>query len=126
MMDGFTGDMAKTDASDAGKRSLTRDSLFLMAQLQLDGVEKVYEVRIRNLSAGGMMAEYPRIVGTGTQVTLNLRNIGEVTGKVAWCAEGRIGIALDEPIDPKRARVAVGGGSGTPVYAKPLLGAPRR
>lgn len=125
-MNGATGDDSRNEADGAGKRSNRRDSLFLTAQLRFDGVDKTYDVRIRNLSEGGMMAEYPRIVGIGARVTVELRNIGECPGRVAWCAEGRIGIALDSPIDPKKARLPVGGGTTTPTYAKSLLGAPRR
>ncbi len=37
-----------------------------------------------------------------SQVTITLRGIGDVQGKVAWCTEGRIGIALDPLIDPEK------------------------
>lgn len=82
----------------------SRDSLFLLARLTLKDGSAVHEVRVRNLSAGGMMAEYDGRVAIGDPVTAELRGLGEVTGRVAWAAEGRVGIALDEPIDPKKAR----------------------
>lgn len=119
-MDGFQKDFAPaTDTpSDTPKRTRTRDSLFLTAKLRLDGEAAEREVRIRNLSAGGMMAELGRTVAVGCVVWLQLRGVGEVTGRVAWCTEGRLGIALDAPIDPKQARKPVGGGAKTPVYLK--------
>ena len=108
---------------EAGRstRGRGRDSLFLMGRLTFAGETKANEVRIRNLSEGGLMAEIECPVALGTKVTLDLRGIGEVTGRVAWCAEGRIGIALEQRIDPKRARKPVGGGEQTPAYAKPQL-----
>ena len=107
------------DAEPAAPKSARgRDSLFLTAHIRLDDGGDEREVRIRNLSAGGMMAELGRTVPVGTVATLQLRGIGEVTGRIAWCAEGRVGIALDTEIDPKRARKPVGTGRKTPSYAK--------
>ena len=124
-MDGFSRDFdpaaigqAPEAVGGSSKRARNRDSLFLTATLRLDGETDAREVRIRNLSAGGLMAELGRPAAVGTAVTLTLRGIGEVTGRVAWFTEGRAGIALDQPIDPKRARKPVGKGPSTPFYAK--------
>ncbi len=92
------------------QRAKGRDSLFLMGRLSLPGDTVPRDVRIRNLSEGGLMMEMERPIAMGTTLTLTLRGIGDVTGRVAWCAEGRIGIALDERINPKLARKPVGGG----------------
>ncbi|MCK8456018.1 PilZ domain-containing protein [Sphingomonas faeni] len=91
-------------ASGTGKRAKTRDSLLLMAQCQLGVERNVHEVRVRNLSEGGLMIELDRPAEVGTRVWLNLRGIGEIVGRVAWCAAGRMGIALETPIDPKKVR----------------------
>ena len=101
------------------KRGRSRDSLFLKATLQFANEPKSREIRVRNLSEGGMMAEFDRVVPSGTPVTIAVRGVGEVPGRVAWCAEGRAGISFDVPIDPKLARKPVGGGATTPGYAKP-------
>lgn len=90
------------------KRELDRDSLFLKAELCFVGGDNCGEVRIRNLSAGGLMAEAPVQTKRGDKVQLELRNIGRVTGHVAWVAQGRFGVAFDHPIDPKLARKPVG------------------
>jgi hypothetical protein len=105
--------------SDRNRRR-QRDSLLLIASIAIVG-EPAREVRIRNLSAEGLMAELGRVVEPGTAVALELRGIGAVAGKVAWCTEGRVGITLDHPIDPKQARKPVGTGTTTPFYAKPLV-----
>jgi hypothetical protein len=124
-MDSVDSEIGRASTSDeagaASKRTRSRDSLFLVAQLRLGSEQAVREVRVRNLSEGGLMVELDRLVEVGTPVTLELRGIGEITGKVAWGVEGRLGIALDSPIDPKKARKPIGGSksvAATPFYAK--------
>ena len=96
------------DGPASVKRGMNRDSLFLKAILRFQSVKEEREVRIRNLSAGGLMAETPARVMRGEPVEINLRGIGLITGHVAWVTEGRIGIAFDHPINPKDARNPVG------------------
>ncbi len=88
-------------------RQVNRDSLFLLAQLRLDGRDDVYRVKVRNLSAGGMMAEGAVNVLRGQLVAVELRNIGWVNGTVAWKQDDRFGIAFIEEIEPTRARAAL-------------------
>lgn len=88
--------------TDGGKRQQSRDSLFLTAQIRLDGETVLREVRVRNLSAGGLMVELDEFPDVGTPVMIRLDGIGEVDGKIAWCTEGRMGIALDALIDPDK------------------------
>ena len=90
----------------AGNRGRRRDSLFLAAKLSVDGGEPV-EVRVRNLSEGGLMAEGAPPAPIGAAVTVELRNLGAVPGKVAWYTEDRAGIAFDIAVDPQRARKPV-------------------
>lgn len=116
------------DLATAGARDRKRDSLFMTAVLRIADEPETREVRVRNLSAGGLMIEHDRPIAPGAVVHLAMRGLGDLTGSVAWSTRGRVGVALDEPIDPKRARKPVGTGKGTPGYAKPLLvaRAPRR
>ncbi|WP_339823253.1 PilZ domain-containing protein [uncultured Parasphingorhabdus sp.] len=97
-----------SQAVDYPKRQLDRDSLFLKAELRFIDGDDCGEVRIRNLSAGGLMAEAPVLAKRGDKVQIELRNIGRITGYVAWVAQGRFGVAFDHPIDPKLARKPVG------------------
>jgi len=86
-------------------RSLARDSLFLLATLQIEQQPDRHRVRVRNLSDGGMMAEGQNIrVQRGHRVVVELRNVGQVTGSVAWVQDDRFGIAFDSEIDSQRAR----------------------
>ncbi len=91
------------------QRGAGRDSLFLKAILRFNSTGDEGEVRIRNLSAGGLMAEAPVRVTRGEKVEINLRTIGWISGSVVWVTEGRLGIAFDHPIDPMTARNSVGG-----------------
>lgn len=101
-------DRAATGRDD---RQPPRDSLFLTATLRIAGDEA--QVRVRNLSAGGLMAEYARPVSLGEPLTIEVRGVGWVEGRIAWATDGRIGIAFSQPIDPKLARKPVGkGGRG--------------
>ncbi|HEX8553878.1 MAG TPA: PilZ domain-containing protein [Sphingomonas sp.] len=114
---------AADPAAAASARGRKRDSLFLLARMTLGGDGVVHDVRVRNLSEGGVMAEFDRVVPADTVVTLDLRGIGHVEGRIVWCEQRRLGIAFDHPIDPMLARKPVGRGSKTPIHAKP---APRR
>ncbi|WP_225205423.1 PilZ domain-containing protein [Novosphingobium huizhouense] len=105
-------------------RQLGRDSMFLMADLRLVGTDGEHKVRVRNLSAGGMMAEGSVKVGHADMVDVSLRNIGWVRGAIAWIQDNRFGIAFAEPIDPLLAREltpAPGQGEGTPRFVRPPL-----
>ncbi|MEM7690693.1 MAG: PilZ domain-containing protein [Pseudomonadota bacterium] len=85
-------------------RSVTRDSLFLLASVQVEDESDVHRVRVRNLSDGGMMAEGSVFVRRGHRLEIELRNIGKVGGSVAWVQDKRFGIAFDREIDSQRAR----------------------
>lgn len=90
-------------------RQIPRDSLFVMADLRVDGVDGEHRIKVRNLSPGGMMGEGPVRVSRGDSVEVNIRNIGWVTGSVAWVQDDRFGVALHDEIDPKVARAPVAG-----------------
>lgn len=87
----------------ASQRAGSRDSMLLSAQLRV-GDDAEVTVRIRNLSSGGLMAEYAHPLAEGTPVQVEVRGIGWITGQIAWTAEGRIGVAFDREVDPMAAR----------------------
>ncbi len=88
-------------------RQIARDSLFVMADLRVDGVSAEHRIKVRNLSSGGMMGEGTVRMTRGSMVSVNLRNIGWVRGAVAWVQETRFGVAFDGEIDPRDARAPV-------------------
>jgi hypothetical protein len=110
--------------SQVETRQVNRDSLFLLAQLRVDGRDDVHRVKVRNLSAGGMMAEGEAKVARGALVAVELRNIGWVEGSVAWKQDNRFGIAFVEEIDPRLVRgpaPAEGSDFQAPRYTRALI-----
>lgn len=102
-------------------RHIARDSLFVMADLRIDGIEGEHRIRVRNLSSGGLMAEVPFNVQRGQLAWVNLRNLGWVEGSIAWVQDNRFGIAFREEIDPRLARASVPVGESTPRHVRPPL-----
>ena len=81
--------------SNVDTRQTPRDSLFLLALLQLE-------------------AEGPVRVRRGALVKVELRNVGWVPGTVAWVQDDRFGIAFAEEVDPKLVRQPVAGRGDDP------------
>jgi len=106
--------------SGVDTRNLNRDSLFLLADLRVEGESAIHRVRVRNLSSGGMMAESDLRVLPGTRVTVELRNVPPVEGSVAWVHDQRFGVAFAHEIGPKAPRSHVGSGDlATPRFLRP-------
>jgi hypothetical protein len=103
-----------------------RDSLFLLADLMIEENGEQHKVKVRNLSAGGMMVESDLDVTQGQSIVVNLRNIGPVRGEIAWARSGRFGVAFNRPVNPKLARKPVGTAvDETPRYLRtPLTHSP--
>lgn len=103
-----------------------RDSLFLLADLTIEDTGGQHKVKVRNLSAGGMMVESDLEVTQGQSIVVNLRNIGPVRGEIAWARSGRFGVAFNRPVNPKLARKPVGTAADeTPRYLRtPLTHSP--
>ena len=88
-------------------RSVSRNSLFLLANIRVEQGDQVHRVRVRNLSDGGMMGEGDLRVQRGNRLHIELRNVDPVEGTVAWVQDNRFGIAFDEEIDAQKARLPV-------------------
>ncbi|WP_209349251.1 PilZ domain-containing protein [Pontixanthobacter sp. CEM42] len=106
--------------SGVDTRNISRDSLFLMAEVRLEGEQSEHRVKVRNLSSGGMMAEGGPSVVRGGNVSIQLRNIGWVEGVIAWVQDERFGIAFAKEIEPKLARAPVGSAEkSSPRFTRP-------
>jgi len=103
-----SGTETAEDERFAHLRAAPRDSMFLLATIRRAGGGEV-AIKVRNLSAGGMMAECPTSFSREEAIEIELRGIGVVGGRIAWTAGGKIGIAFDRVIDPKLARKPVTG-----------------
>ena len=108
-------------------RNVGRDSLFLFAELEFEGRADPVRVKVRNLSAGGMMAEAPISTGRGERLSIKLRNLDAVKGTVAWVQGDRFGVSFDTEIDPRVARAPVARADGgiSPRFTRPLAIASR-
>ena len=110
--------------SDVESRQIGRDSLFLMADMRIDGAAGEYRIKVRNLSDGGMMGEGPVRVARGAIVEVNLRNSGWVEGTIAWVEGTRFGVAFREGIDAKLARSQPVGADGGSLHTPHFLRVP--
>ncbi len=93
---------------ESARARAPRDSLFLLANVQPIGGGPEIQVRVRNLSASGMMAEPAVEVAQGERVMVDLRGVGQIEATVVWSAAGRAGLAFDRDIDPRKARTPIG------------------
>ena len=91
--------------SDSDNRHISRNSLFILAEVRLDGQAQEHRVKVRNLSAGGVMVEAQLKVARGERLAVKLRNVGWVDGAVAWVQDNRFGVAFAEEIDPAAVRL---------------------
>lgn len=107
--------------NETAQRQIERDSLFLMADLRIDGADDEHRIKVRNLSAGGMMGDGAVRITRDAKVHVNLRNIGWVEGSVAWVQDNRFGVAFQDEINPKRVREQTGNGGHTPRFTRPPL-----
>lgn len=111
--------------SSVDTRNVARESLFLFAEVALEGIGATMRVKVRNLSSGGMMAEAGRPVTSGERLVVTLRNVGEVPGTVAWVEGNRFGIAFEREIDPASVRAHTSPDEAEAASAQETVPAPR-
>ncbi|MGK6321491.1 PilZ domain-containing protein [Sphingomonas sp. DT-51] len=95
-------DESRAPGAQADKRRdlRGRDDVAMSARLRLAGQVDGFDVSVRNVSAGGLMAELPHPMVPDSAVEIELAGLGWVAGRIAWQIERRAGIAFDELIDP--------------------------
>jgi PilZ domain len=79
-----------------------RYSVFLKARLSVQDDEISVPMRVKNLSAGGLMAmlPYPFMLAENMPVSVHFPEGESICGRIAWLREESIGIAFDGLIDP--------------------------
>ena len=92
--------------TDTDHRASRRNQILLLAQLRMDDEALSFSIRIRDLSAGGLRAQFAECRLGGARVAVEIRNIGWVKGSVVWQNDAHIGVRFDSPIDPEKARIA--------------------
>jgi hypothetical protein len=78
----------------------SRQSVLLQATIAAAGATR-RQARVRNISRSGMMVECRFRGAAGDHVEVNVRGLGALAGSVAWTRGDRIGVMLDEPVDPE-------------------------
>ncbi|MBU3076325.1 PilZ domain-containing protein [Sphingomonas quercus] len=115
-MDAPAGSGAAQGHSEGGdKRASARDSVLRLWTLRVEGDAGAapISIRVRNISAGGLMAECDHLFTPAERVALEVSGVGLVRGMIAWSDEDCVGIAFDRAINPKAARRPIGGGMMT-------------
>ena len=98
----FEGENAGGDQEKTRKKG--RDSLFMQGILHIPGATQPVTVRVRNLAAGGLMADFSGSIQKDSEIQIELRNVGLVSGRVAWVSPNQFGMAFDKEIDPQAVR----------------------
>lgn len=57
-------------------RASRRNQILLLAQLRVDGEAMSFGIRIRDLSTGGLRAQFSECRLTGCRMAVEIRNIG--------------------------------------------------
>ena len=103
-------------------RNIKRDSLFLMADLHIEGAETPQRVKVRNLSDTGAMLEGDVPVREGQRATVAISQVGSLGGSVAWVQNTRFGLAFDAAIDASKVRIPlVDEDTAAPRYTRPAI-----
>ncbi len=120
-------DAPTPETSVDGKRNLQRSSLFIMGSIKVAESDVWVPIKIKNLSASGLMAEGKVTCQQGDRVAVEAKGKVDAEGSVAWIVGGRIGIAFDTLIDPQELKQPVGDGKDLlPIYLRPDPGRPGR
>jgi predicted signal transduction protein with EAL and GGDEF domain len=77
-----------------------RQRLMRRAIAEIDG--QVMEIRLRNISAMGALAECAHPVSPGTIITIDIVGVGPVVGSVRWSQSGKFGIRFTDEFDLAR------------------------
>ena len=107
-------------------RDKSRESIFLGAVVRIGDETQSRNVRVRNISSGGMMIDLPGPQPRGLSVVAEMKGVGEVRGQIVWSTENRAGIAFAKVVDPKLARHTPAAPPATPAYARPPADQSRR
>ena len=77
-----------------------RYAVVLSAQIVPEREESPISVRVCNISAGGLMAIVPPHVALRGHVSIMIRHVGKLVGRIVWAQKDRINIRFETEIDP--------------------------
>ena len=79
---------------ERGQRTLT---LFMVAKLKVEGAGEGL-CRVRNISSGGLMLESRMPLRPDSFVSIELRGMRTLAGRIVWSQNGRAGVSFDQPV----------------------------
>jgi hypothetical protein len=92
---------------DTAEREFTerqhRYSVMLTGRIRRSHATNHMPIKVRNISAGGMMCECGYPARHDEAVEVELPRLGVVAGRIRWTSGSRIGIEFDGPVDPTLA-----------------------
>lgn len=89
-------------ASFAPKKE--RESVLLMARIDVPGSGSSAGHRVRNLSNDGVCVEYGQRIEKHTQTVVSIGDLEHVPAEVAWARGGFAGMRFLQPVDAQLAR----------------------
>jgi len=87
------------EAAGAERRGAARQHVMMTATIRLALGDKVWDARVRNVSATGVRLAVTAQMPVGASVTVVLRGGLRAQGEVVSCGGGFIGVHFNEPID---------------------------
>lgn len=87
------------DDASAGRYTTAEERFAVLLGATMRTTDGACDVRIRNISAGGLMAVSAAPPHPGTLVTIAARDKPVVAGRVAWARGESFGVMFDDRID---------------------------
>lgn len=87
--------------SEQFEHSEKRYGVVLNAQIVGDEYPEPVSIRICNISAGGLMAIVPPTMIFDGCITVTIRHVGKLLGRIVWRQKDKVGIKFDHEIDPE-------------------------
>ncbi len=84
-------------AFDPARRSDRRHPLIWNGEIAWQDASRT--VRLRNISASGVLIDAPVDFPEGTELVLNLGKSGQYAARVGWCRSGQAGLIFKTPFD---------------------------
>jgi hypothetical protein len=91
----------------------------MKAAARVRGKVEKWPLTVKDISSTGMKAATPISLFLGTQVEIELPNVGWIPGQVVRIEENTIGIQFGCVIDPDVTQVRIGGSYGPPPSGTP-------
>ena len=93
------GTQSQDDADTSVPVVARRRRICITVRITLDRGRQEFDVVTHDLSAGGLGADMPFRLMAGETLTVELPNIGNIGGRIAWVVGTRFGVAFADTVD---------------------------